>query len=449
VTPPEALATDSAPAGEAGRMPSALRRLLANIFRLLSGKAAAGLLSLVYLVIVAHQLGARDYGLLMLVNAYAVTIGSLVAFSGFHGVVRYGSLSIAGGDKIGLARLIRFMGVIELSCGAAAILVAAIGVPLIGPHLGWSAQAQSFAVPYCLAVLATVRATPQGVLQLADRFDLIGLHQTVSPIVRLLGVLIVWLSGGGLAGYLSVWLLSSVAEGVAMWALALPVWRELLAGEPVFGAWRGVMRERQGFGRFILLTNFDITLRELAPNLAPLTVGWFLGPAGAGLYALAQRATNTLQQPAVLLSQASFAILAEQAAMRDLSRMRSTVWSSTFIALGIGGVIVLLLARFGDRLMLALGGHSFAAAGILVILVGCGRALALGVAPAAAALTALGKPGQSVAVALAINLALYPLLPLLLHWWGINGAGWHVLAQNLVAFLLVAVLFTRAARAPA
>ncbi|WP_253717379.1 lipopolysaccharide biosynthesis protein [Sphingomonas sp. AP4-R1] len=444
--PPDAQIPDSAPETALAPVPGALRRLLANIFRLLSGKAAAGLLSLVYLVIVAHQLGARDYGLLMLVNAYAVTVGSLVAFSGFHGVVRYGALSIADGDTAGLARLIRFMGVIELSCGAAAILIAAIGAPLVGPHLGWSVEAERFAVPYALAVMATVRATPQGVLQLADRFDLIGLHQTVSPIVRMAGVLIVWLSGGGLVGYLSVWLISSVAEGVAMWLLALPAWRKLLAGEPVFGAWRGVTEQRDGFGRFILLTNFDITLRELAPNLAPLTVGWFLGPAGAGLYALAQRATNILQQPAVLLSQASFAILAEQAAMRDLSRMWSTVWSSTFLALGIGGVIVLALGGYGEVLMQALGGHSFRAAGMLVILVGCGRALALGTAPAAAALTALGRPGLSVAVALAINLALYPLLPLLLHWQGIDGAGWHVLAQNLMAFLLVAGLFAREAR---
>jgi O-antigen/teichoic acid export membrane protein len=162
VIPPDVLAPDSASDHISTEMPGALRRLLANIFRLLSGKAAAGLLSLVYLVIVAHQLGARDYGLLMLVNAYAVTVGSIVAFSGFHGVVRYGALSIAEGDPAGLARLIRFMGVIELSCGAAAIVIAAVGVPLIGPRLGWSAQAQTFAIPYCLAVIATVRATPQG-----------------------------------------------------------------------------------------------------------------------------------------------------------------------------------------------------------------------------------------------------------------------------------------------
>jgi O-antigen/teichoic acid export membrane protein len=417
--------------------------LLPNLAKLLSGKAAAGLLSLVYLVIVAHQLGAADYGVLMMVNAYAVTIGSLVAFSGFHGIVRYGALSIAADDRAGLAGLIRFMTVLELGCGLIAILVAAGGVFLVGPHLGWSPQVRMWALPFSLAVLGTVRATPQGILQLADRFDLIAVHQTVSPVVRMAGVLIAWGAGGGLTAYILVWLVSSVAEGVAMWVLAFPSTRQLLAGEPLRGPWRGVLAQHEGFGRFILTANFDITLRELAPNITPLTVGWMLGPAAAGLLALAQRATNTLQQPAVLLSQASYAVLAEQVADRRIAQLRHTVVRSTALALAAGGVIVVALRFFGDALVVALGGHSFAAAGMLTMLVGIGRALVLGATPAAAGLTALGRPGRSVGVALFTNLGLFPLLPLLLLWCGLNGAGWHVLLQNLLAFGLLLALFMR------
>ncbi|PZU06926.1 MAG: polysaccharide biosynthesis protein [Sphingomonas sp.] len=417
--------------------------MFGNLAKLLGGKAAAGLLSLVYLVIVAHQLGANDYGVLMLVNAYAVTVGSIVAFSGFHGVVRYGALILAREDRAGLARLIRFMTLLELGCGVAAVIVAAVGAPLIAPHLGWSDQVTKIAMIYSLAVAATVRATPQGVLQLADRFDLIALHQTVSPVTRMIGVLIVWMLGGGLAGYLIVWLASSVAEGVAMWILALPSWRRLVKGQTLFGPWRGVLDEHDGFFRFITVTNFDITLRELTPNLIPLTVGWLVGPHAAGMLALAQRATNLLQQPAVLLSQASYSVLAEQVANRFFPQLRSTVIRSTAIAMAAGIAIVVALTRFGDALVVALGGHSFAAAGMLLVLVGIGRACALASAPSAAALTALGRPGRSVAVALVTNVALYPLLPVLLSRLGTDGAGWHVLIQNLIAFFLLLAFFMR------
>lgn len=422
---------------------SGLARLLPRLAKLLSGKAAAGILSLGYLIIVAHQLGATDYGLLMMVNAYAITVGSLVAFSGFHGLVRYGALSLAADDRAGLAAIIRFMAVLELGCGGLAILVAAVGVPFVGAHLGWPPHVMHLALPFSFAVLGTVRATPQGILQLADRFDLIALHQTVSPIVRMAGVLIVWASGGGLTSYLIVWLASSVLEGATMWLMALPSTKRLLAGEPLLGPWRGVIARHEGFGRFILTTNFDLTMRELAPNLTPLTVGWLLGPAAAGLLALAQRATNTLQQPAVLLSQASYAVLAEQVAGRRLAELRRTVRRSTALAIAAGAAIVGALAFFGDKLVVALGGHSFAAAGGLTILVGVGRAMALGSTPAAAALTALGRPGRSAAITLLTNLALYPLLPLMLLWLGLNGAGWHVLVQNLLAFALLLVFFRR------
>ncbi|MEX7207637.1 hypothetical protein AB2D19_32860, partial [Pseudomonas aeruginosa] len=83
-----------------------------------------------------------------------------------------------------------------------------------------------------------------------------------------------------------------------------------------------------------------ITVRELAPNLAPLTVGWLLGPAAAGLLALTQRATSLLAQPTVLLSQASYAVLAAQVARGDLKALRHTVWRSTGLALAVALPIV-------------------------------------------------------------------------------------------------------------
>lgn len=424
-----------------------LRRVFANLGHLLGGKAGAGLISLVYLVIVARTLGARDYGVLILVNAYVVLLGSIVAFSGFHGLVRYGAIALEDGDHRRLARIVRLMTLIECACGAAAIVIAMLLVPLIGPRLGWSEDAMRFAIPYSIAVVGTVRATPQGLLQIAGRFDLIGLHQIVSPLVRLVGAVTVWLCGGGLVGFLAIWLLSSIAECVAMWIFGLYAWRRMETGERLIGGWRGVAAENQGFTRFILVTNFDITLRELTPNLLPLTVGWMLGPAAAGLLSLAQRASNVLQQPAVLLSQASYAVLADLVARGDSQGLRHTVWKSAGIATLIAVPIVLVLALFGGKLLTLLGGGTFAGGTALLVLIAIGRAAALGASPIAAGLTAMGLPQQSVTVALVTNIAFYPLLPLLLLWMGANGAGWHALFQNMIALGLLGLFFNRALRA--
>ena len=440
-------------ADQADAPASGLRQVIANLAHLLGGKAIAGIVSVAYLVIATHTLGARDYGVLLLVNAYAVFVGSAVAFSGYHGVVRYGSLALEAGDLDGMARIVRFMSLVEIGFGLAALLLTMLLVPLVGPRLGWSPEVMRLAVPYSLAVFASVRATPQGLLQIARRFDLIGLHQAISPMVRLVGAVIVWWSGGGLIGFIAVWLLSAIVEGAAMWALGLIAWTALAGNRRLLGPWRGVLRERGGFGRFILLTNFDITLRELAPNLAPLTVGWMLGPAAAGVFGLAQRASALLQQPATLLSQASYAVLADQVAKRKFALLRHTVWRSAALAGAIATPIVLALAAFGDRLLLLLGGHSFTGGRTLLTVVALGRMAALAATPMAAGLTALGHPQRSMTVTLVTNLALFPLLPALLWLLGLDGAGWHSLIQNGVALAALALFFAtdikRAAQADA
>jgi O-antigen/teichoic acid export membrane protein len=424
-------------------MESGLKRIVANLAHLLGGKAAAGLMSLVYLIIVARTLGVRDYGVLVLVNGYTMFIGSLIAFSGFHGVVRYGSLAVEASDPARLARIVRFMALVEMSFGLLAVVVAAAAVPLIGPKLGWSADAMRIALPYSFAVLSAVRATPQGLLQVARRFDLIGIHQAVSPLVRLIGTLIVWMTGGGLEAFLWVWLASSLAECAAMWLFGLVAWRKLMAAEPLRGPWRGLIRERAGFGRFILVTNFDITLRELAPNLAPLTIGWMLGPVSAGLFSLAQRATTLLDQPSKLLSQASYAVLADQVAKRRLDMLRRTVWRSASIGGALASPIVIAFWVAGDHLLPLLGGRTFHGGAAIVTLIAGGRLAALVASPIAAGLTALGRPQRSMTVTLATNLLLYPLLPVLIYALGLHGAGLHALAQNILATGMLILFFAR------
>ena len=69
------------PAQSQSKSVSGLKRVLSNLAHLLGGKVAAGLMSLIYLVIVARTLGARDYGELVLINGYTLFVGSLIAFS--------------------------------------------------------------------------------------------------------------------------------------------------------------------------------------------------------------------------------------------------------------------------------------------------------------------------------------------------------------------------------
>ena len=415
-----------------------VRRIYGNLGKLMGGKAVAGLISLVYMVIALRALGVRDYGVLILVHTYTITVGGIIEFPGWHAVVRYGAQAIRADDPDRLVRLLRLASVVELACGAVAVAAAALMAPFFGARLGWSPAALAFAVPYSFAVLATIRSAPAGYLQLMGRFDLLGVHNLVAPLVRLVGALIALGLGAGLRGFLVAWLVAALAEWAAMWLLGWMVARRQLGGVALLGSARGAVAENPGIGRFMLAANADITFGELAQRIAPLAVGWILGPAAAGVYAVAQRATAVIAQPAGNLGQAAYAELARLVAAGGSGReVRHVVVRAVLIAFAVAVPFVALVAVFGRSLAVLIGGPSFAAAGALMLWLVATRTVLLVAPPASAALVALGRPGLSVAANTICALGLLPLLPFLMLRFGLAGAGFHaLLTATAVAVLL-------------
>lgn len=415
-------------------------RIYGNLGRLLGGKAAAALLSLGYLAIAARALGPADYGVLVLMHTYVMTVGGIVEFPGWHAVVRYGAQALAAGDRPRLTRLLAFAALVEAAAGVLAVAVAAGLAPLLGPRLGWSAAAVAFAGPYSLAVLASIRATPAGYLQLTGRFGLLGAHNAVAPLVRLAGAALAAASGAGLKGFLVAWLIAALAEWSVMWALGLWAARRQLAAAHLAAGLRTVPHENPGLWRFMLAANADVTASELAARAAPLAVGWMLGPAAAGLYAVAQRATVVLSQPAQVFGQAAYSELARLAADGDRGRrIRAALVPAIGMALAGAAVVCVLVMFFGRDLAALLAGDAFAGAAGVMLALTAGRALMIAAPPMSAALTALGRPGLSVQANLVSGLALLVLLPPLLRNAGLAGAGALAIAQAATAVGLLAV----------
>ncbi len=420
-------------------------RIYGNLGKLMGGKAIAGLMSLAYMVIALRGLGVHYYGILILVHAFTITVGGIIEFPGWHAVVRYGAQAAEARDKPRLVRLLRFAASVELIAGGLAVLTAAVLAPVIGARLGWSQTAIDFAVPYSLATLATIRATPAGYLQLMGRFDLLGIHNLVAPAVRLVGAVIAFALGAGLVGFLIAWLLAALAEWASMWLFGLMIARRQLAGVRMLGSPRGAIEENEGIRAFMIAANADITFGELASRIAPLAVGWVLGPAAAGIYAVAQRFTTVIAQPAGNLGQASYAELARMiAAGGHHAEVRRTLLKLVAIAMAAAVPLLIIVALFGGPLALLIGGAEIGAAGGVMMWLAAARTILLVAPPASAALVALGRPALSVWGNVASSLIMLPLLPLLMIRFGLIGAGYYALVQAIVAAVLLAGLVWRA-----
>ena len=424
-----------------------VRRIFGNLGRLVTGKAAAGLIGLAYMVLAARDLGPSDYGVLVLVHSFATTVGGIVEFPGWHAVVRYGAHHQASDEPHGLMKLLRFVGTVELTAGVLAVITAAVLGPLLGPGLGWSATALAFAVPYSLAVLGSVRSTAAGYLQLRGRFDLLGIHNVVAPAARLVGAVIVIATETGLIGFLIAWLVAALLEWASLWTMAWLVARQHLAGVPVRGAIQGVRAENPGIWRFMIAANADVTFSELAGRIAPLVIGWMLGPAAVGLYAIAQRATVVIAQPAQILGQAAYAELARLVAAGDHGqRLRRAVLHCVLIAIAAAVPVILILAFFSREIAGLIGGPSFTGAASVMVWLTAARALMLAGPPASSALIALGRPSLSVAANVVASLGLLPLLPLLIQYYGLDAAGWHAVFQAALGSAILIILVLRESR---
>ncbi|NNM77742.1 lipopolysaccharide biosynthesis protein [Sphingomonas sp. ID1715] len=417
---------------------------------MLGGRAAAGVLSLIYMVIAARALGPTDYGVLVLVHGYVVVIGAIIGFPGWHAVVRYGARALADHDEAGLIRLLRFTAAVELAAGAAAIIAAAALVPIIGPSLGWPLGVQALAIPYSLAVLGAVRTTPAGLLQLVRRFDLLAYHSAVAPAVRLVGAIMVAAAGWGLTGFLVAWLIAALAEWATLWAIAAVVARRRLRHSPLVGRPTNVASDTPGLWRFMLAANADVTFADLSARLAPLAIGWTLGPGPAGLFAIAQRATVVLAQPAQILGQAAYSELAKLVAQGDRSgALRRALLRCIAIALGSAVPILIILAFFSRDIAVLLGGGAFGDAAAVMIWLAAARTILLVAPPCSAGLIAMGRPALSVLANAGLGLALLPLLLPLTMRFGLVGAGMQALLQAAATSALLAGLVWRTSALPA
>jgi O-antigen/teichoic acid export membrane protein len=420
-------------------------RIFKGLGLVLGGKAGAGLVSLVYLVIAARALGPRDYGILVLMHGYVTAVCGIVEFPAWQAIVRYGAEASAQDAPHRLARLLRFGTVVELAGGIAAILAVMLLAPFVGLHLGWPPETLAFAVPYSFAVLGSVRSAPAGYLQLIDRFDLIGLHNLVQPLVRLCGATLALVMGWGLKGFLVAWLAAALAEFAVLWVMG--AWCALRRlGPALLSPERGTARlDNPGIWRFLVASNADVTLGELAGRIAPLIVGWVLGPAMAGLFAVAQRATVIIAQPAQILGNTAYAELARMvAAGEGGAPLRRTLGRVIGIALLAAAPVVILVAFFPTPIVTLLAGPAFQAAGGLMVVLVAARMIAIVGPPCSSALSAMGHPALSMGANLFASLVFLPVLPWLLLHVGLMGAGIQAIGQALLASGLLAGLMWRA-----
>src|SRR5690349_13157462 len=200
------------------------RSLLKNSSYLGVSKAVAALCGVATLAFAGRGLGVLMFGVLILITSYIKAVSGIAKFQSWQLIVRYGGHGVAHGDPEHFKVATGFAFALDVVSGIAGLIIGAAILPFIATKVGIAPQYLWLAMFYCTVLPIMSSATPDGVLRVLDRFDLISWAGTLQPIMRALLCAVAFVAGASFPVYVAIWYVTDLVGSLYVWYLG---WREL------------------------------------------------------------------------------------------------------------------------------------------------------------------------------------------------------------------------------
>jgi len=368
------------------------QRVFKNFGVVLRGRGIAAVFNMTALALMANALSPAEFGLVVLLHTYVLAIRGFLNFRTFEAVVKYGVPLQASGDNDGLRKLLRITTSVDVSSSIVATLLGVGAASITGKFLHWDEQMVVTASFYSLTMLSTAIGTPNGILRVYDRFDVLGIWYTISPAIRFFGVVIAWFFDAEMLVFIGVWATAFVLENIWIYLRGHREIRQHLSES----IWRGFrfreLRETSpDFRHFLGVIYWQTNVDLLPKHLAVLLAGNLLGPAGAGMFRLANDFSTVLSKPGLMLREVLFPDLSrilhnKEAGFHELGL------KAVQIAGASGLLLVLLSIPLGAPILGIIGADYTPAAPLLTLML-LAASFELAGSPLRAAAYALGSAG--------------------------------------------------------
>ncbi len=413
-----------------------LVRVFRNSSWLFSAKGVGAVLSIFYLAILTRTLGVAGFGEFMVIVGSIQVLTAILKLQTWQAVVQFGVPYLLAGQHQAFRKLsaqnfwIEFIGGL-VACGALWLML-----PYGAAQFGWSEPVQRAIMGYGVIVFLSVRSTPTGILRAQDRFGGNAFGDAIIPIVRFVGALVLFMTLPSMTGFLIVWGLSEFVSFLVMW---LMVWRRKEDDHPMRIAASVPVPPpgRKEFAAFLLFTNLAYLISVIRERLVVVIVGFFVGPAAAGLFRLADQIANSLNRLAEVFARPLFAELSRLFAIGQSRKSRALFWRSLRVSALSGGVLFLGLLLFGKIIISLISGPEYLAAFPLLLLLGAATIISLAGLGLEPLLQAAGRARNALMARLAGLVALGLLMAVLLPAFGTVGAAWVMLISAILTSIIL------------
>jgi len=402
------------------------RSLLKNTGYLGVSKIVAGICGVATLALAGRGLGVLLFGTLILITSYVKAVSGIAKFQSWQLIVRYGGHGLSQGDPEHFKVATGFAFALDVMSGIGGMLVAVILLPFIGNWVGISSEYLWLGMLYCTLLPIMTSATPDGVLRVLDRFDLISWSGTLSPILRAVLAALAFASGATLPVYVAIWFATDLLGSLYPWFLG---WRELRRNGLLEGI-RPTLKPAalQGAWRFAIDVNLASSVQAVWGPIGRLVVGGLLGPAGAALFRIASTLADSAQKPADLLGKAFYPEIMRM----DLTSKKpwKLMLRGTALVSAVAVLAILILIIGGRPLMALLFGKDFTGAYEPLVIMMIIPFLGIFSFPLAPMLYALGRSDGPLKAKLLGSVLFFITIAPLSWRWGVIGAAIALVLAN-------------------
>lgn len=170
-------------------------KLFKNMFSAFLGEFGSAVMTVFTTMAVIWALGDTNNGIFVLAQSYMNIVDGLINFQSWQAVIKYGSECIENKDYEELSSIIKIGMIVDFVTAAAGTVVAIAIIPILGSFFNWVPELQTCAFIFSLEIVFHFSGASVGVLRLLNRFKLVAIQKNVVAAVKLLGVIVFWVSG--------------------------------------------------------------------------------------------------------------------------------------------------------------------------------------------------------------------------------------------------------------
>ena len=282
---------------------------------------------------------------------------------------------------------------------------------------------------YCTVLPIMAAATPDGVLRVLDRFDLISWSGTLTPIARAILAGIAFVAGAPFAAYVAIWFFTDLIGDLYPWYLG---WRELRRNGLLAGI-RPTLKPDGSYGRVALrhrCQSRQPASRRSGARSAASSSADCSDPPARPCSAWPRHSPTGAQKPADLLGKAFYPEIMRM----DLTSKKpwKLMLRGTALVTALAVLAILILLIGGKPIMKLIFGKAFLGAYTPLMILMAIPFLGIFSFPLTPMLYALGRSDGPLKAKLLGSTVFFVTIAPLSWTWGVTGAAMALVLANVV-----------------